>query len=150
MFAVLIAAIDQVIKFFVRNMPEGQTFFSAPPFFELRHVTNTGAAFSLLASRQSVIMFISVLLTVLLCLYLAHEKSLSGAACTAISGLIGGGIGNLLDRVFWGGVTDYINLIFIRFPIFNFADICVTLSVAALILLLLFERKTEKTEEFHG
>ena len=128
LLAAVIAALDQIIKFFIRKLPEGQTFFSASPFFELRHVTNTGAAFSLLA----------------------HEKSLSGAACTAVSGLIGGGIGNLLDRFFFVGVTDYIKLLFIRFPIFNFADMCVSVSVAALILLLLFEYQTEKTEEFHG
>ena len=140
LLAAVIAALDQIIKFFIRKLPEGQAFFSASPFFELRHVTNTGAAFSLF----------SVLLTALLCLYLAHEKSLSGAACTAVSGLIGGGIGNLLDRFFFGGVTDYIKLLFIRFPIFNFADMCVSVSVAALILLLLFEHQTEKTEEFHG
>lgn len=150
LLAAVIAALDQIIKFFIRKLPEGQAFFGASPFFELRHVTNTGAAFSLLASRQSVIVLISVLLTALLCLYLAHEKSLSGAACTAVSGLIGGGIGNLLDRFFFGGVTDYIKLLFIRFPIFNFADMCVSVSVAALILLLLFEHQTEKTEEFHG
>ena len=142
LLAAVIAALDQIIKFFIRKMPEGQAFFSASPFFELRHVTNTGAAFSLLASRQSVIVLISVLLTALLCLYLAHEKS--------VSGLIGGGIGNLLDRFFFGGVTDYIKLLFIRFPIFNFADMCVSVSVAALILLLLFEHQAEKTEEFHG
>ena len=145
LLAAVIAALDQIIKFFIRKLPEGQAFFSASPFFELRHVTNTGAAFSLLASRQSVIVLISVLLTALLCLYLAHEKSLSGAACTAVSG-----IGNLLDRFFFGGVTDYIKLLFIRFPIFNFADMCVSVSVVALILLLLFEHQTEKTEEFHG
>ena len=105
LLAAVIAALDQIIKFFIRKLPEGQAFFSASPFFELRHVTNTGAAFSLLASRQSVIVLISVLLTALLCLYLAHEKSLSGAACTAVSGLIGGGMGNLLDRFFFGGVN---------------------------------------------
>ena len=55
LLAAVIAALDQIIKFFIRKLPEGQAFFSASPFFELRHVTNTGAAFSLLASRQSVI-----------------------------------------------------------------------------------------------
>ena len=54
----------------------------------------------------------------------------------AISGLIGGGLGNLIDRILFGGVTDYIRLSLIRFPIFNFADICITVSVAALIACL--------------
>ena len=41
LLAAVIAALDQIIKFFIRKMPEGQAFFSASPFFELRHVTNT-------------------------------------------------------------------------------------------------------------
>lgn len=44
LLAAVIAALDQIIKFFIRKLPEGQAFFSASPFFELRHVTNTGAA----------------------------------------------------------------------------------------------------------
>ena len=67
-----------------------------------------------------------------------------------MAGILGGGLGNLLDRIFFGGVTDYINLLPIRFPIFNFADICITLSVGALVWQILFDRTTEKTEEHHG
>ena len=68
----------------------------------------------------------------------------------SVSGLIGGGLGNLVDRILFGGVTDYIRLSLIRFPIFNFADICITVSVAALMLLLLFDHFNDKTEERHG
>ena len=86
----------------------------------------------------------------LLCVYQAREKTLSTPVRLAISGLIGGGLGNLVDRILFGGVTDYIRLSLIRFPIFNFADICITVSVAALMLLLLFDHFNDKTEERHG
>ena len=86
----------------------------------------------------------------LLCVYQAREKTLSTPARLAISGLIGGGLGNLVDRILFGGVTDYIRLSLIRFPIFNFADICITVSVAALMLLLLFDHFNDKMEERHG
>ena len=55
-----------------------------------------------------------------------------------------------MDRVIWGGVTDYIRLLFIRFPVFNFADICITVSVAVLFILICFDSKTDKPEEHHG
>ena len=89
-------------------------------------------------------------LMLLLCVYQAREKTLSTPARLAISGLIGGGLGNLVDRILFGGVTDYIRLSLIRFPIFNFADICITVSVAALMLLLLFDHFNDKTEDRHG
>ena len=70
--------------------------------------------------------------------------------CVSLSVLLGGGIGNLIDRVIWGGVTDYIRLLFIRFPVFNFADICITVSVAVLFVLICFDHKVDKPEEHHG
>lgn len=148
--AAALAGIDQFIKHIVRQVSEGQVFFSLPPLFELERATNTGAAFSLFSSGQFTVMLISALLLVLLSFYLLRQKHLSALACLAISGLLGGGLGNLLDRILYGGVTDYIKLLFIRFPIFNFADICVTLSVIVLTLLLLFERATENVEKEHG
>lgn len=149
-FAAVLAAVDQIIKSFVRRVPEGQVFFTLSPLFELRRVTNTGAAFSLLSSGQALVMLISCSLMVMLAVWLLREKKLSRAACLSVAGILGGGLGNLLDRIFFGGVTDYINLLPIRFPIFNFADICITLSVGALVWQILFDRTTEKTEEHHG
>ena len=146
----VLTGIDQVIKHAVRQMPEGQVFLNLSPLFELERATNTGAAFSLFSSGQLGVTLISALLLILLSIYLVHQKNLSIAACLAISGLLGGGLGNLLDRIFCGGVTDYIKLLFIRFPIFNFADICVTLSFTVLMLLLLFDCTTEKAEKKHG
>lgn len=145
-----LVGIDQAVKQAVRQTAEGEVFFQLSPIFELEHVTNTGAAFSLFSSNQLLVTLLPALLMLLLCIYLAREKTLSAGACLALSGLIGGGMGNLIDRIGFGGVTDYIKLLFIRFPIFNFADICITLSVAALVLLLLFDRLNQKPEERHG
>ena len=99
---------------------------------------------------QGIVVLLPAVLMLLLCVYQAREKTLSVPARLAISGLIGGGMGNLVDRILFGGVTDYIRLSLIRFPIFNFADICITVSVVALTLLLLFDHFNDKTEERHG
>ena len=55
----------------------------------------------------------------------------------------GGGIGNFIDRARTGAVVDYLNFQFMQFPVFNFADICVTVGVALLILLLLLDLRRE-------
>ena len=64
--------------------------------------------------------------------------------------IIGDLVAIVIVKQLFGGVTDYIRLSLIRFPIFNFADICITVSVAALMLLLLFDHFNDKTEERHG
>lgn len=145
----ILLGVDQAIKQAVRSIPEGMVFFRVSPFFELERVTNTGAAFSLFSSMQRIVVALTAALMVFLCVYLAREKTLSTPARLAVSGLIGGGMGNLIDRILFGGVTDYIKLLFMHFPIFNFADICVTLSAAALMFLLLWDRLNEKTEDRH-
>lgn len=57
--------------------------------------------------------------------------------------VLGGGIGNLIDRVLNGEVVDYINLLFMRFAVFNFADICVCVGVGLWVLVIFLE-------ELHG
>ena len=53
--------------------------------------------------------------------------------------VLGGGIGNLIDRVLNGEVVDYINLLFMRFAVFNFADICVCVGVALWVLVIFLD-----------
>lgn len=148
--AAVLAAVDQALKALVRTYPEGQTIFSFSPLFELYRTTNTGAAFSILSSGTWFIIVVSMALMVALCVLLARSTSNSRLFYASMAGLIGGGVGNLIDRVIWGGVTDYIRLTFIRFPVFNFADICITVSIAILFILICFDKKTEKPEEYHG
>ena len=93
---------------------------------------------------------ISVILLVVLGVFLYRSLALSPAAQIAFSCLIGGGIGNLIDRVLYGSVTDYIRLIPIRFPVFNLADIAITTSVSALLLMILIGRLEIRTGETHG
>lgn len=108
------------------------------------------AAFSMMSSKTVVVAVISSVLMLALCVLLARSRSSSRLFCVSLSVLLGGGIGNLIDRVIWGGVTDYIRLLFIRFPVFNFADICITVSVAVLSVLICFDHKVDKPEEHHG
>ena len=64
-----------------------------------------------------------------------------------LSVLVGAGAGNLLDRILFGGVTDYIRLLWIPFPVFNLADICITVSVAVLSYCIITGRLDRHPEE---
>lgn len=145
-----IISADQLIKHAVRAVPEGYVFLRLPGLVELTHSTNTGAAFSLFSGNAGWLAMISVILLVVLGVFLYRSLALSPAAQIAFSCLIGGGIGNLIDRVLYGSVTDYIRLIPIRFPVFNLADIAITTSVSALLLMILIGRLEIRTGETHG
>jgi len=145
---VLVAALDQWIKSRVRLLPSGLPFFRVPGLFELTPSVNTGAAFSILRGNNWLLILLSVLL-LCFCVYIGKSMHLTRTAAIACLFLIGGGIGNLIDRILYGGVTDYIRLLFMDFPVFNFADAAITCSVFVLILLLMTNRLEESAEEAH-
>ena len=138
-----LAALDQLIKLFVRATPQGSLLLDLSPVFRLIHSANTGAAFSILTGRTALLALVSIALLGALWLFL-RRMCLTSAGKLALATLFGGGIGNLIDRVLFGRVTDYISLSFIRFPVFNLADIFITVSVFALMLLLLTGRLEER------
>jgi len=145
---VVVAGLDQWIKNRVRMMPAGRSFFCLPGCFELVPSTNTGAAFSILRGNNLLLILISALL-LFICLYIKKTIRFTKPAALTCMFLIGGGIGNLIDRILFGGVTDYIRLLFVEFPIFNLADIAITCSVLVLILLLMTNRLEESAGETH-
>ena len=86
-----------------------------------------------------------MLLAVLIMLFVRKMPLTERAAWTLV---LGGGVGNLIDRVLNGVVVDYINVLFMRFAIFNFADICVCVGVGLLMLAVLLDSfKKDKTAE---
>lgn len=150
LLSVLIAAADQAIKLPVRASAQGHVFFRIPGFLEITHCTNTGAAFSAFSGRTFMLAALSVLLLAGLTACVLRMERLSRAGAVSFACLLGGGIGNLIDRIVFGGVTDYIRLLFIRFPVFNVADMAITLSVGALVLLILAGRLEETTGDRDG
>ena len=141
----LLAAADQAVKALIRTHPVGSVIFSAPPFFEITHRTNTGAAFSLLAGSPLAVTALSLVLLLALCAAAFRFLRPTRPARAAIACVLGGGVGNLADRLLFGEVTDYIRVLPLRFPVFNLADMCITGGVAVLILLTLTGR-LEKPE----
>lgn len=150
LFALLIAAADQLIKAYVREIPVGETVFEISGIVSLTHCVNTGAAFSILAGHTFLLAAFSLTLLVAVWIYAATRMNLTVPARIAIAGMIGGGLGNLLDRLFCFGVTDYIRLQFIDFPVFNLADIAITGSIAVLLILLATDTLEKPSEDKYG
>lgn len=137
--AALLVAADQLIKLWATAVlkPVGAMTL-LPGVVELRYYLNDGMAFSLLAGKQGLLIVVtSIMLVCVLAALLLHKFSpLERVSWTLV---LGGGVGNLIDRIANGVVVDYINPLFINFAVFNFADICVCVGVGLLILSLALE-----------
>ncbi|MGI6755592.1 MAG: signal peptidase II [Atopobiaceae bacterium] len=140
----LVVMLDQATKAAVRLMvSEGDMTF-IPGVLDLTLVENTGAAFSLGAGAGVGAFFVLIALAVLVVVMfiLWREPNLPMSMVLTLGCVGGGGIGNMIDRVVKGSVTDFLKTTFINFPIFNVADICVTVGVVlTFILYVLWDRK---------
>jgi len=104
----------------------------------LTYTQNTGMAFSILADRTWLLIVLSTLALVLLVFALYRALPPRSQAQNALLWLLlAGGIGNLADRLFFGYVVDFFSLQFMQFPVFNVADMCLTMSSMFLIIALL-------------
>jgi signal peptidase II len=152
--AALLVAIDQAIKFWVVTELKGQPAIeligplsgsSTTSILRFVFVSNSGAAFGLGSSFTLVISLIA--LAVVAGLIRWSFKVLDPLWITAIALLLGGALGNLIDRIFRepaplrGHVVDFISVG--KFPVFNFADICITFAAIALLIATLTKRDPE-------
>lgn len=138
-----LAGLDQLIKAWAVAVlqPRGSMPF-LPGVVELQFVLNDGMAFSMLSGRRGLLLGATgLILAALLLILLLRRMALVERAVWVL--VAGGGIGNFIDRARTGAVVDYLNFQFMQFPVFNFADICVTVGVALLILLLLLDLRRE-------
>lgn len=128
-------AIDRLIKLWAVAVlrPVGAMPF-IPHIVELRFVLNQGMAFSLLSGRQAFLVVTTSAALLLIAYWLFFRSRGDYLQQAALVLVLGGGIGNLIDRVLSGEVVDYINLLFMRFAVFNFADICVCVGVGLWML----------------
>jgi signal peptidase II len=137
-------ALDQAIKaLVVRRLPLLSPTQSVLGF-RLHHTQNTGAAFSFLKEHPQLLsVFIGVILLGCL-IWLFAEKKRPYAQSLCLAFICAGGLGNLIDRIAQGYVVDYLEPTFMRFAIFNFADMLLTCSVAVWILLLVRQSVRER------
>lgn len=132
----LVIAADQVVKALVRaDIQRGESVDIIPGALRLVHVHNEGVAFGALAGTGLVVTVVIALALVALVGYFATHLELP-LAWLPTGMLLGGAVGNIVDRIRAGSVTDFIK--FPSWPAFNVADVCITLGV--IILLVVIER----------
>ena len=131
--AATLVAVDQWLKRWMTGLLAQDARTLVPGLIGLRYTRNTGISFSLLGQSEIAMRVISavtalVMLAGIVWLLLGRIGGAAPLCGTAL--ILSGGVGNLLDRLLHGFVVDYIELLFTRFAIFNFADICITCGVA--------------------
>ena len=139
--ALLLGAADQASKFWaVRNLPLFELREVVPGFFGLVHVRNTGVAFSLLSNLDSrwVHPFLILATVIAMGAVLAYIAFLpcGGAAPVGLGLILGGAIGNLIDRARLGYVVDFLDLYWRNhhWPTFNVADVGISVGIALLLI----------------
>lgn len=139
LIAALVAA-DQGIKLWASSVLQPVTAMPViPGIVELRFVLNDGMAFSMLSGKQGFLIGVTSLALCVVAYLLFTEKMFGRVGNAGLLLVLAGGIGNLIDRALNGVVVDYINLLFMRFAVFNFADICVCVGVALWVLVIFLD-----------
>jgi signal peptidase II len=133
-----VIALDRISKLLVvKNMQLGQFIELGKTGMGLRYVRNTGAAFSFFVGRTSfLLIFTALLMSAILFYYIKYRGSMSRAEHIFLAMILGGGLGNFLDRLIYGYVVDFLDIRIL--PIFNVADICITCGCLLLILVVLY------------
>ena len=138
--------IDQITKFIVdSNMALGQSITIVDGFFNLTYVRNTGAGFSILEGQMTFFYVITLVALCFLLYLLFTSNNESKFYILSILMMIAGTLGNFYDRIVYQYVIDFLDFIIIGydFPVFNFADICLTVGVGIYLLVYFIELKGE-------
>ena len=135
--ALVLTAADQLSKaLIVSNLSETARIVCIPGVVDIVYVENTGAAFSMLSAHTWLLGLVSAAFCAAIAVYMAKMK-FADKRYQIIGGmLLGGALGNGIDRLFRGFVVDFIELAFIRFPVFNIADIAITLGAVLLVVII--------------
>lgn len=126
---VLSVIVDQVTKAAAREVLEQTSSVLVPGIINLVHVENTGAAFSFLEGGSAFFVVLAIVLITAITAFIWKTEDLPLYLVVPLGLVAGGGMGNMIDRVIDGSVTDFIAAAFIDFPVFNVADMCVTVGV---------------------
>ncbi|MBM3702846.1 MAG: signal peptidase II [Actinobacteria bacterium] len=136
--AVCVLILDQVTKYIIiERLPLNSSMEVIRGFFYITHVKNTGAAFGLFQDSTrtlTIISFVAIALIIILKIMLKLNYAFYNVS---LGFILGGALGNLIDRYFVGEVTDFLNFTF--WPVFNIADSFIIIGFCLIIILILRE-----------
>ncbi len=128
-FIVLIDQFTKYLMFYNKKLLINKNFL----LFKLDFVKNYGAAFNILSGSRIFLSLISILFSILLIYLIFRKNTLNSFDLYSYSFILGGTIGNGIDRIYKGFVVDFINLNIINFPVFNIADISINIGFIFLL-----------------
>ncbi len=137
-------AFDQITKAIVRATLDRGEHWELASFFRFSHITNRGAAFGLFENMQTFLVISAVIVIAVLLAYFLVPPANHWLPRLGLALILGGAMGNLLDRLYQGRVTDFIN--FNHYPAFNVADSGITLGVVAVVLFVLLSERRGPAE----
>ncbi len=140
----IITIIDQVSKktvFNVLEKTERREIVLIYKILNLEHVTNTGGFWGAFRGHNEIITVVNIIVFPFLLVIFNKFIFVSLFTRIGLGFVIGGALGNILDRLFLGHVRDFIHLVFIRWPVFNLADTFISIGAIIMILSLLKEKK---------
>ena len=148
--------IDQISKLIVvQTLPLYDSVVLIDGFFSFTHIQNRGAAWGMFSEHRWVFLVATTIAIIVLPIILYRFRKLHVLFGTSMSLIIGGAIGNMIDRIFLGYVVDFLEFTFIDFPVFNIADVCIVVGTALMVVYILFfdktlfvdQKKTTETKE---
>ena len=126
-------------------LPQAGVVIAIPHLLDLNYVENRGVAFGMFENMRWIFVALTSVIIVILLYIIIFKKIKSKMFLISSALIIGGGIGNLIDRVLYGYVIDYLQLSFFS-PVCNFADYAVTVGTVLLVIYLLFMSDSSKKE----
>ena len=132
-FIVLIDQFTKYLMFYNKKLFINKDFL----LFKLDFVKNYGAAFNIFSGSRIFLSLISIFFSILLIYLILKKNTLKFLDLYSYSFILGGTIGNGIDRIYKGFVVDFINLNIINFPVFNIADISINIGFIILLLSLI-------------
>ena len=142
--SILFVIADQVVKMWIVNnfsLHEGMEFIKG--IVSILYVRNTGAAWGMFEGKMVFFYLITAVAVGTLLYLMFKEKGKSKLLLTAYSLILAGAVGNFIDRIRLGYVVDMFKFEFIDFPIFNVADICLTIGVIFLFYYVIFKEQSK-------
>ena len=137
--SIFIFLIDQFTKYLMLNNNK-RLINKDLLLFKLDFVRNYGAAFNIFSGNRILLSFISIVFSILLIYLILRKHTLNFLDLFAYSFILGGTVGNGIDRILKGFVIDFINLNFINFPVFNIADISINISFIIILFRILIKK----------
>lgn len=145
--ALLVVLFDFITK---KAVSENMVLYQSIPVikgvFNITYVKNTGASFGMMAGARWLFVAVTVILIAAVIYYAVINKIRDRLFLVSAAFVVGGGIGNLIDRVATGAVVDFFDFCLINFAIFNVADCFVVVGVILMAIYYIKEEKTKKEE----